>query len=129
MSLAPSRANENADSCAATQEVWMTTRLANLGFDANDPVRLARFWAGDRKSTRLNSSHSQISYAVFCLKKKTTRQAYRMVDEKIPGSHVPNDWRTLSRPRHARGFLGDHVSYGPSTVLDPQSSRGLVQRS
>src|SRR2546427_811134 len=26
--------------------------------------------AGDRKSTRLNSSHSQISYAVFCLKKK-----------------------------------------------------------
>src|SRR5438270_9650323 len=26
----------------------------------------------DRKSTRLNSSHSQISYAVFCLKKKTT---------------------------------------------------------
>src|SRR2546427_8709174 len=25
----------------------------------------------DRKSTRLNSSHSQISYAVFCLKKKT----------------------------------------------------------
>src|SRR2546430_577352 len=27
---------------------------------------------GDRKSTRLNSSHSQISYAVFCLKKKQT---------------------------------------------------------
>src|SRR6266567_4561128 len=27
-------------------------------------------WPGDRKSTRLNSSHSQISYAVFCLKKK-----------------------------------------------------------
>src|SRR2546427_5375527 len=27
---------------------------------------------GDRKSTRLNSSHSQISYAVFCLKKKKT---------------------------------------------------------
>src|SRR2546430_12661692 len=30
----------------------------------DEPVR------GDRKSTRLNSSHSQISYAVFCLKKK-----------------------------------------------------------
>src|SRR2546427_7551219 len=28
----------------------------------------------DRKSTRLNSSHSQISYAVFCLKKKKQRQ-------------------------------------------------------
>src|SRR2546430_12188955 len=31
----------------------------------------------DRKSTRLNSSHSQISYAVFCLKKKNTH--YRQV--------------------------------------------------
>src|SRR2546430_5518442 len=31
----------------------------------------------DRKSTRLNSSHSQISYAVFCLKKKKMR--FRMV--------------------------------------------------
>src|SRR5688572_32066746 len=29
----------------------------------------------DRKSTRLNSSHSQISYAVFCLKKKKKKQA------------------------------------------------------
>src|SRR5688572_32130909 len=29
--------------------------------------------ATDRKSTRLNSSHSQISYAVFCLKKKNER--------------------------------------------------------
>src|SRR2546427_5541378 len=32
----------------------------------------------DRKSTRLNSSHSQISYAVFCLKKKKTRPAARL---------------------------------------------------
>src|SRR5215475_13839421 len=30
--------------------------------------------AGDRKSTRLNSSHVKISYAVFCLKKKKTNQ-------------------------------------------------------
>src|SRR5688572_31743883 len=34
---------------------------------------------GDRKSTRLNSSHSQISYAVFCLKKKKIkRQEYKI---------------------------------------------------
>src|SRR5438270_9773221 len=35
------------------------------------------FWVasvGDRKSTRLNSSHSQISYAVFCLKKKNIQE-------------------------------------------------------
>src|SRR2546430_7994204 len=31
---------------------------------------------GDRKSTRLNSSHSQISYAVFCLKKKNTKNKH-----------------------------------------------------
>src|SRR6266496_6313938 len=38
-----------------------------------DDPRLARAWVddgGDRKSTRLNSSHVEISYAVFCLKKK-----------------------------------------------------------
>src|SRR6266481_1516177 len=34
---------------------------------------MALFWGRDRKSTRLNSSHSSISYAVFCLKKKTNR--------------------------------------------------------
>src|SRR5256886_7663961 len=34
----------------------------------------ARQRLGDRKSTRLNSSHSQISYAVFCLKKKKTQE-------------------------------------------------------
>src|SRR5688572_31530531 len=32
--------------------------------------------AEDRKSTRLNSSHSQISYAVFCLKKKKKNTTY-----------------------------------------------------
>src|SRR5207253_7537789 len=34
---------------------------------------LGAFRQGDRKSTRLNSSHVAISYAVFCLKKKTHR--------------------------------------------------------
>src|SRR5690625_5846927 len=33
------------------------------------------FFTGDRKSTRLNSSHVAISYAVFCLKKKSNRKA------------------------------------------------------
>src|SRR5688572_31114386 len=36
----------------------------------NTPDLDAASDSGDRKSTRLNSSHSQISYAVFCLKKK-----------------------------------------------------------
>src|SRR5256886_11059305 len=34
------------------------------------PLQILARMVGDRKSTRLNSSHSQISYAVFCLKKK-----------------------------------------------------------
>src|SRR2546430_4764296 len=37
----------------------------------------------DRKSTRLNSSHSQISYAVFCLKKKKKKIKYTLFREII----------------------------------------------
>src|SRR2546430_11727475 len=40
--------------------------------------------AKDRKSTRLNSSHSQISYAVFCLKKKQKRMDIRARVQMIP---------------------------------------------
>src|SRR5256886_13599990 len=39
-------------------------------FQGMSEQELSDFQARDRKSTRLNSSHSQISYAVFCLKKK-----------------------------------------------------------
>src|SRR5688572_31632485 len=45
---------------------------------AEADVRVTLFWiefdGADRKSTRLNSSHSQISYAVFCLKKKKKKK-------------------------------------------------------
>src|SRR2546430_13336495 len=40
----------------------------------------------DRKSTRLNSSHSQISYAVFCLKKKKKIHYYTQSTRHIPQS-------------------------------------------
>src|SRR3712207_7956629 len=49
-------------------------RLAEL--TKRSPVvarQAARVAAGDRKSTRLNSSHANISYAVFCLKKKKNK--------------------------------------------------------
>src|SRR5437868_12990159 len=36
---------------------------------------------GDRKSTRLNSSHVSISYAVFCLKKKKTKKKTTKIDQ------------------------------------------------
>src|SRR3712207_7355702 len=41
----------------------------------------AGFSVRDRKSTRLNSSHANISYAVFCLKKKIDRRRKCVVDE------------------------------------------------
>src|SRR5690554_7347502 len=40
-----------------------------LHYGSNDPTERIKAFA-DRKSTRLNSSHVRISYAVFCLKKK-----------------------------------------------------------
>src|SRR2546430_9627330 len=43
---------------------------AHLRQDPGRECRQRRAAGVDRKSTRLNSSHSQISYAVFCLKKK-----------------------------------------------------------
>src|SRR5688572_32380778 len=45
----------------------------------------------DRKSTRLNSSHSQISYAVFCLKKKkhTIHQRHHVQTTHIPTAREP----------------------------------------
>src|SRR2546430_8642971 len=43
---------------------------APAGHDRGDRAHREQGEPRDRKSTRLNSSHSQISYAVFCLKKK-----------------------------------------------------------
>src|SRR5688572_32695691 len=41
----------------------------------------------DRKSTRLNSSHSQMSYAVFCLnKKKSARKTFTCTDRLMPST-------------------------------------------
>src|SRR5688572_32071905 len=43
--------------------------------------------ARDRKSTRLNSSHSQISYAVFCLKKKKKKKKNKKTKNKKKTQH------------------------------------------
>ena len=45
----------------------------------------------DRKSTRLNSSHANISYAVFCLKKKNTksREHQQRPDPTLPTQQEP----------------------------------------
>src|SRR2546430_8050886 len=54
------------------------------------PLRVnivSRMISSDRKSTRLNSSHSQISYAVFCLKKKKKSQKHNRLNTH-PESHI-----------------------------------------
>src|SRR2546430_3653155 len=52
--------------------------------DTGKVVVVVREVAADRKSTRLNSSHSQISYAVFCLKKKKTVSVRSMLRSRSP---------------------------------------------
>src|SRR2546430_10059113 len=48
--------------------------MTRLHIQVNQTMQFYRGQQADRKSTRLNSSHSQISYAVFCLKKKKKKQ-------------------------------------------------------
>src|SRR2546430_4467689 len=52
--------------------VFLAVAPLIVGFLFFQRYFVAGLVAGDRKSTRLNSSHSQISYAVFCLKKKNS---------------------------------------------------------
>src|SRR2546430_3363329 len=64
------------------------------------PVLVAVQRFGDRKSTRLNSSHSQISYAVFCLKKK---KVVRLIDV---WAQRPRACVTGLGSRHGVGVVG-----------------------
>src|SRR3712207_6947694 len=63
----------------------------------SDPSRRA----GDRKSTRLNSSHANISYAVFCLKKKINNTLYVLVAQLQPEFDLLRLYRPL-QPLDAR---------------------------
>src|SRR5205085_4681710 len=72
----PTRRSSDLTSAGVTQAVNakpsdIDAGIPGNGIDAGAPVDTAApVDSRDRKSTRLNSSHSQISYAVFCLKKK-----------------------------------------------------------
>src|SRR3712207_7519697 len=56
-------------SVAPDGTVLLAGQTSSFGAGSDDAF-LVRFGPEDRKSTRLNSSHANISYAVFCLKKK-----------------------------------------------------------
>ena len=57
---------------------------------------LKHAWVVDRKSTRLNSSHQIISYAVFCLKKK---KKY-ITQNKVQANQLCTFWQLLSNSKH-----------------------------
>src|ERR1039458_573418 len=65
---------------------------------------------GDRKSTRLNSSHLGISYAVFCLKKKKRRNCYRHFAGQTCGGR-------RTRGRAARATDGDGGVAGVAALV------------
>src|SRR5260221_8882817 len=66
--------------------------------------------SGDRKSTRLNSSHTVISYAVFCLKKKKNRHRRRAGANEADGT----------RPARCGGHVGSGAQHSPEGVYaDP----------
>src|SRR2546430_12807478 len=77
------------------------------GRDAKDLPRLAgdpskQFRWVDRKSTRLNSSHSQISYAVFCLKKKKS-------NSPVPGSTLGRTVHSVDLQPQQQFFASRHI--------------------
>src|SRR2546427_5867133 len=64
------------DAPYTTVGAWITNNATSGAITGNPggTPNLLLFKSSDRKSTRLNSSHSQISYAVFCLKKKKKKR-------------------------------------------------------
>src|SRR5688572_31080754 len=67
MFVTPGEIGASKTTSWVTPELFSKATVAPLDMLSSAGSKLA---ARDRKSTRLNSSHSQISYAVFCLKKK-----------------------------------------------------------
>src|SRR2546428_8893116 len=63
-------------------------RNARWPFPEEAPVLEAENGQRDRKSTRLNSSHDQISYAVFCLKKKKKTISIRLTQRRPSSLHM-----------------------------------------
>src|SRR5256885_6595855 len=68
--------------------------------------------AADRKSTRLNSSHLVISYAVFCLKKKNQKRSHRRgLDERYAPEYREQPRAHPSSSGHHSQFKPDHSAH------------------
>src|SRR5207244_8336710 len=62
------------------EKVSVTRYIGDGGIDAEGDLIAGTFRLSDRKSTRLNSSHQIISYAVFCLKKKRKKRYHKSMN-------------------------------------------------
>src|SRR5437660_6348493 len=97
----------------------MTLALCRRGEQAFDGV--------DRKSTRLNSSHVAISYAVFCLKKKKKQFIDRVLVLGDGAWRSDEHHRRRSRRRDRRrprgGTAQDGESCGVTVIADSSSGR------
>src|SRR5437667_3149999 len=71
---------------------------------------------GDRMSTRLNSSHITISYAVFCLKKKKNENSRRSVVEPARAAKFPRENCESVTDIHFRVSTEDSLSFEPMEV-------------
>src|SRR2546421_8070284 len=69
------RSQEGAELFAGVEQACPLLVIERDGETAQAVNAHASLTSRDRKSTRLNSSHDQISYAVFCLKKKNSHSA------------------------------------------------------
>src|SRR5437867_10455507 len=76
--------------------------LARMGRATGD--RALHEKAGDRKSTRLNSSHRTISYAVFCLKKKIIEKRASLFMGGEQGLHLPSKFRVVDCLKQRRAL-------------------------
>src|SRR2546430_8698414 len=98
--------------CGGTQVYALCHRSVWL---SKIPEAGVRRRAEDRKSTRLNSSHSQISYAVFCLKKKTDPPPHVTTVSCLfaagHGSPVQRRTSTLQDTRDTSRVVGEYARY------------------
>src|SRR2546421_5065899 len=79
----------------------------------------------DRKSTRLNSSHDQISYAVFCLKKKNKRRRTR---SRANATRRGREHKLMRLEVISPDRLSYTAESRPTPPRDPSRRRGAVTR-
>src|SRR5690625_5726970 len=77
--------------------VYLNMDAEHLNFKEKFDMIVSRttYQTLDRKSTRLNSSHVAISYAVFCLKKKNRKKKHEQRENEQQNDKIKVNWRSI----------------------------------